>query len=156
MKKNLKLLFVIILFSSCHKERILDEYIAIEGNAWDNQNKLLFEVAIQDTSVDYDIYVNVRNAGWYPFSNLFLFLQTTMPTGKMGQDTLECILADKEGNWLGDGLGDIWDNSFIFKKNYSFPQAGKYQFRLEQAMRVNPLPGIADAGLRIEKSPFKK
>jgi gliding motility-associated lipoprotein GldH len=51
---------------------------------------------------------------------------------------------------LGDGLGDIWDNRILLKDQVKFPQAGEYRFELYQAMRINPLPGIMDAGIRIE------
>ena len=62
------------------------------------------------------------------------------------------MLADERGQWLGDGMGDIWDNRILFKKDFKFPQTGKYRFELEQAMRINPLPGIMDVGMRIERA----
>jgi len=68
---------------------------------------------------------------------------------------MECILADANGKWLGNGLGDIWDNKILFKQNVKFPKRGLYQFTLNQAMRLDSLPMIMDAGLSIEKSPPK-
>jgi gliding motility-associated lipoprotein GldH len=94
----------------------------------------------------------VRNAGGYQFSNLFIFFTTTIPSGKMERDTIEITLADETGKWLGDGLGDIWDNRQLFKSNFRFPEKGTYTFTLEQAMRVNPLPQIMDVGIRIERA----
>jgi len=141
-----------LLLSSCDPNRLIDQHKTIPNNAWDNQHKLSFDVNITDTSIPYNMYLNVRNAGWYPFSNLFLFVTTRFPDGTVARDTAECTLADKDGRWLGDGLGDIWDNRILFKKNFRFPQTGQYVFELEQGMRVNPLPGIADAGIRIEKA----
>lgn len=140
-----------LLMNSCDPSRVFDENKAIENNAWDMNNKLVFEIEIPDPSISYNVYLNVRNAGWYPFSNLFVFINTQLPDGKLTRDTAECVLADKDGRWLGDGLGDIWDNRILFRKNFKFSQGGKYVFTLEHGMRVNPLPGIADAGIRIEK-----
>jgi len=94
----------------------------------------------------------VRNAAGYQFSNLFIFFTTEMPNGKSERDTVELTLADERGKWLGDGLGDIWDNRILFKKNFRFPEKGIYTFKLEQAMRFNPLPQVMDVGIRIEKS----
>jgi gliding motility-associated lipoprotein GldH len=65
---------------------------------------------------------------------------------------VELVLADERGQWMGDGMGDIWDNRIVFKKDFVFPQPGKYRFELEQAMRINPLPGIMDVGMRIERA----
>lgn len=68
------------------------------------------------------------------------------------RDTMECILADADGRWLGNGLGDIWDNKFLFKKNVKFQKPGTYEFVFNQAMRLDSLPMIMDAGISIEKS----
>jgi gliding motility-associated lipoprotein GldH len=98
------------------------------------------------------MYINVRNAGGYQFSNLFLFVKTTLPKGQASIDTVECNLATPEGKWLGSGLGDIYDNQILYKKNIRFLFSGKYKFEIEQAMRINPLPMIMDVGIRIEKA----
>ena len=120
--------------------------------AWDKNNILKFDVDITDTVSPDNIYINVRNASQYQFNNLFLFLTTHVPNGNVAARTLvELTLADEKG-WLGDGAGDIWDNRILFKKNFRFPHSGKYIFELEQAMRLNPLPLIMDAGIRIEKA----
>jgi len=113
-------------------------------------NVLKFEVPITDTTSSYNMYFNIRNASGYSFSNLFLFFTVRAPNGKAERDTVELILADPSGKWKGDGLGDIWDNKILFKQKFRFPVSGTYFFEMEQAMRVNPLPYIMDAGIRIE------
>lgn len=143
---------LLTLLIACDKSRVFEENKKIDNNLWDSKQSLTFLVNINDTSSFHNIYINVRNAGFYGFRNLFLFLNTTLPDGRLQRDTLECILASPDGKWLGDGLGDIWDNRIPFKKNVRFPLAGEYRFELIQAMRINPLPGIMDAGLRIEKA----
>ena len=145
-------LFVLLLLSGCDPSRLFEENKKLENNEWDQNTPLIFQVPVLDTSIHYNVFVNVRNAGFYRFSNLYLFINTRFPGGQMQRDTLECILAASDGRWLGDGLGDIWDNRILFKEDVIFPQKGEYQFELIQAMRINPLPGIMDAGIRIEKS----
>ncbi|MFM7015714.1 MAG: gliding motility lipoprotein GldH [Bacteroidota bacterium] len=121
-----------------------------EGN-WDAEQVFKFETAIPDTTNGYNVYLNLRNSGSYPYSNIFLFVNTYFPSGTIDKDTVEIMLASPEGKWLGRGLGDIWDNRILFKRNVTFPEKGKYRFEISQAMRLNPLPGITDAGIRIEK-----
>jgi gliding motility-associated lipoprotein GldH len=113
---------------------------------------MVYGVDITDTINPCNVYINVRNASDYPFSNLFLFLETRYPNGAFSKDTLECVLADGSGKWLGSGSGDIWDNQILFKKNVVFKQKGKYYFNLEQAMRLQNLPQILDIGLRVERA----
>jgi gliding motility-associated lipoprotein GldH len=52
---------------------------------------------------------------------------------------------------MGHGLGSKFDTRLVFRKNLRFPASGKYVFEYEQAMRDEPLSGIEDIGLRIEK-----
>ena len=137
--------------TGCDPRRVYEKNEKIPDYNWDQNKVLSFLVDIQDTVSLHTIYLNVRNAGNYRFSNLFLFINTRLPQGQLQRDTAECILATPEGQWLGDGLGDIWDNRVLFKEHVRFPQAGEYRFDLIQAMRVNPLQGIMDAGIRIEK-----
>ncbi len=82
-------------------------------------------------------------------------MDTKYPDGFVSRDTLECILADESGAWLGDGSGDIFDNQILFKKNFKMKQKGNYVFVLEQGMRVENLPMIMDVGIRLEKTTVK-
>lgn len=143
---------LLFFLSSCDPNREFEETKKIKNNNWDQNSPLVFLVNITDTISKRNIYLNVRNAGSYGFSNLFLFINTRFPQGQLERDTIECTLASPEGKWLGDGAGDIWDNRILLKKNVQFPQTGEYRFELIQAMRINPLPGIMDAGIRIEKA----
>jgi len=149
-KYSLILLLFMMLFTSCDKSRVYEKNIKIPRFEWNADNVLKFEVPIADTVASYNMYFNVRNASGYPYSNLFLFFTVRAPDGKAERDTVEIRLADETGRWLGDGLGDIWDNKVLFKRNFRFPASGTYFFEMEQAMRVNPLQYIMDAGIRIE------
>jgi gliding motility-associated lipoprotein GldH len=116
---------------------------------------LVFDVPVNDTANKYNIFITVRNADNYDFNNLYLFIGINSPMKITERDTMECILADANGKWLGDGLGDIWDNKILFKQNVKFRKPGIYEFTLNQAMRVDSLSMIMDAGLSIEKATIK-
>jgi gliding motility-associated lipoprotein GldH len=139
------------IFSGCNSDVVFEKNIKIPDYNWEASNVVMLEAEIKDIVSPHDIYINVRNASGYQFSNLFLFLTTKTPKGEIARDTVELTLADVRGKWLGEGLGDIWDNRILFKKNFRFPQSGIWHFELEQAMRINPLPQIMDVGMRIEK-----
>ena len=143
---------LLILMISCNKNVVFSEYTKLPEEGWKTDNKLKFEVEIKDNNVLHTVFLNVRHADSYPYSYLFVFLTTTYPNGKISVDTLECILANKKGEWVGDGAGDLWDNKIPLKKNLRFPQTGKYTFSFEQGMRSNPLPLILDFGMTIEKA----
>jgi gliding motility-associated lipoprotein GldH len=141
-----------VLFSSCDPDRVFEKNIRIPDGIWDRNNLVHFEVVVEDTITPHNLYINVRNAGMYPVSNLYLFVTTTAPSGHMIKDTVQIILADERGKWLGKGLGDIWDYQQLYKENVRFAQKGEYIFEYEQAMRLEKLPFILDVGLRVEKA----
>lgn len=151
-KKSALLLLLSVFFFSCDSNRVFEENQAISGSAWDSNDTLKFEVDITDTISPVNFYINIRNADGYPYNNLFLFIKTIFPNGKMANDTLECVLADENGKWLGSGMGDIYDNQIPFKRNVRFPLSGIYTFELQQGMRRSSIPLIMDAGLRIEQA----
>lgn len=153
--KRAKYLFtfiaIAITFISCDRSRVYDKFKDIKDGIWYRTEKVKFDVQIDDTTSYNKVFVNVRNSGDYKFSNLFVFLSTTYPNGKISRDTIDCILADDKGKWLGKGLGDLKDCRFFLKKGVRFHQKGIYTFEFEQAMRQEKLDGIKSVGIRIEK-----
>ena len=71
-------------------------------------------------------------------------------------DTLECVLSQPNGKWLGKGgITGIWTKN-TYLTTQRFKQSGVYIFEIEQAMRYGDkakllnLEGVSDIGLRIE------
>lgn len=155
----LSLSILTTLFCSCSNNVVYSQYERFDENkGWAKSYQPVFSYDNKDTLQLCDVYINVRNAESYPFRNLFMFLHTTDPKGIKTTDTIECVLADEKGKWLGSGLGDLYDNTIMYKKNTRFRHLGAYKFSFEQAMRygdknvIDPLPLIMDVGLTIEKS----
>lgn len=142
----------LLVLVSCDPNRVYEKDIRIPDGIWPMNNPVRFEVIVEDTITAHNLYINVRHTGMYPFSNLYLFVTTVAPSGHAIKDTVQIILADKKGKWLGNGLGDIWDNQRIYKGQVRFAQKGKYIFEFEQAMRQEKLPSVLDVGLRVEKA----
>jgi gliding motility-associated lipoprotein GldH len=143
-------------FSSCHPDRIYDKHIDIEKYTWDINNKLSYDVDITDTTQIYRISVNVRHTNFFQFNNMWIMVYTTFPDGKTISQRVELPLADKNGKWYGDCLGDICDLNVSIQEKAYFNQTGKHTFMFEQIMRnkelnIERLPGIMAMGLRIDK-----
>ncbi|MCW3078427.1 MAG: motility protein [Bacteroidetes bacterium] len=145
-------LFGALLLSSCNNNVVFSQYHTFKENEWHVSEKAVFNVEIKDTMTLNNINLMIRHADAYPYNNLFLFVTTKYPDGKVLTDTMEIVLANQKGEWQGSGAGDIFDFKIPVKKNVRFPLGGKYEFIFEQGMRVDPLPLIMDFGLEIEKS----
>lgn len=144
---------LLIALGSCDQNRVFDEYKTLPDHSWNKNNSVVFSFYMEDTTSLHNFYINLRHGGQYQFSNLFLFITTTLPDGIMARDTVELVLSDKDGRWRGKGLGDIWTHSFPFYDKFRFPQKGEYKIAFTQAMRVDVLSSVMDVGLRIETAP---
>lgn len=152
LKKAVVFCAMIFLLSSCNNNVVYSKYQKFNNNEWFAKDKAVFDIEITDTITLNNISLMVRHADAYPYSNLFVFVTTKYPDGKVMTDTMEVVLADAKGKWQGSGAGDIFDFKIPIKKNVRFPLAGKYQFSFEHGMRVDPLPLIMDFGFEVEKS----
>ena len=50
-------------------------------------------------------------------------------------DTIELLLADKNGKWFGSGLSDVRELVYILEEKREFSWNEQYHINIEQAMR---------------------
>lgn len=141
-----------LLFVSCNRGVVYHEYASIDEAGWHQDSVYHFKMPIDDSLSVNDFFINIRNNTNYPYSNLYLFVTTEFPNGHTTRDTIECILAGKDGRWLGSGSGRIKENKIMLQKKLRFPLRGVYDIYLEQAMREEVLHGIEDIGFSVEIS----
>lgn len=150
------LLVVFLFFTSCDPYRVFETNATIKNKAWNLNDRPLFSVNITDTISLHTIYFNIRNTGNYKYNNIFILLTIQAPGSEAETQRFEFRLANPDGQWLGSGLGDIYSNQIKMIEGIKFPRSGTYTFTIEQNMRDNPLQGIEDIGIRIEKEKIKK
>ena len=123
----------------------------IREAAWAVEDRKAFDVSIDDTLYNYVFGISMRHLESYRYSNLYVFLHTTMPNGNITHDTIECVLAMPDGRWIGKSSGSMRDMRITLNPNLRFPLEGPYHFEIEQAMREPVLKGISDIGIYIER-----
>lgn len=151
-KISLLICLAVTGFISCQDtQTVVDDNVEIAGHNWSYTEKVQVPVVIEDASISYNVYLNLRLTASYKYSNIFLLIHTTNPDGKKNTERKEFRLALPDGEWLGSGSGNLYSYQMLFRENYKFPLKGKYTFELEQNMRDNPLNSVTDAGVRVEK-----
>ena len=135
-----------------------NKYTPIESHQWFSNNTIEFVANNLDTISKKNVFINIRNNKNYKFSSLFLITKIEFPNGFQVVDTLEYEMTDPEGNWLGTGFTELKENKLFYKENVVFSEKGDYKFNIQHATRSiqdiegkNPLTGITDVGLSIEK-----
>ena len=57
-----------------------------------------------------------------------------------------------DDKWLGTGMDDLFDHRvLLYRDAVKFSKPGEYTIRISHDMRVEPLEGVVNMGLRIEK-----
>ena len=149
---SIVLLFsIMITLVSCDSSTVFEENLRVKNSVWERNEKAFFEFDITDSTAIYDLHLNFRHGGDYPYQNIYLFIESRSPSGQIAKDTAQMILANKKGRWMGKGIGDIFDYQFRFKRGPLFPEEGKYYFEIEQAMRDESLESVTDIGIAVKK-----
>jgi gliding motility-associated lipoprotein GldH len=152
MKNRFLIAILISLVSvACTNNDAFFQYKAVTPKGWNKDSLYTFDIKIADTVSAYNIYVNVRNRGEYPYQNLWLFLNKTTPDKIEKKDSIECYLADQRGKWLGSGIGSVMEMPILYQQNVHFKKTGIYQYKIVHGMRDSVLIGINDIGMRVEK-----
>lgn len=152
-KNKFVLLFSITcLMVSCIQKDVYLQYRTLPTNGWNKDSVLTFDIPISDTASLYNVYINIRHRGEYPYQNLWFFLRQSSPVNdSVTKDTIECYLADHRGKWLGSGVGFVYEMPVLYLQKISFPHAGTYRYEIIQGMRDSILSGINDVGIKVEK-----
>ena len=151
MIRSLALFGTVVMFISCNSSIVFEEYISFENQKWNTDSVAFFNYANSDTTSKKTIKIKLRHTVDYEFQNLFLFIKAEKI------DTIEIQLANKEGRWLGKGVGDIRTVEFVYKNKEVFSKKGDFIIEIEQAMRygdferIQQLKNIESIGFSIEK-----
>lgn len=150
--------FLIVLLlpgiTSCSPKEIFFNYFSFANAEWNRDDPAVFNLKIEDNSQPYDLSIELRHKGDYPFSNIWLVVDCRLPDGNSRKDTIGAELADVKGKWYGKGLS-LYNLSIPYKTSAFFPDTAVYTYSIRQEMQVDPLKGISDIGLKVSKKPVK-
>lgn len=152
------ILLLAIAFTSCDDAYVMSETYDFESAKWQLDQPVKFSFHPPDTVNDYNLFINLRNSEKYAFNNIYLISQIKFPEGKTVVDTLEYLMANPQGRFLGSGSRDVFENKLWLKEGVRFRESGNYELILSHATRKNgevngvtELEGILDVGYSIEK-----
>ena len=135
--------------TACVQGVVFSEQKPLDDSKWYIRDTVKFSVNVEDTLNLYDFIISLRNTTDYPYSNIFLFINTVFPEGQRSVDTLEYTMADQYGKWLGTGRGFYRDNDILYRYNLRFAQPGDYRFEIVHAMRADTLVGIDEVAFTL-------
>jgi gliding motility-associated lipoprotein GldH len=137
-----------IVLVGCDKNRLYEENFEVDAEGWHVDDVKTFTFEGEDTVSAVNMLINFRISEDYPYSNLFIFLDSNYPGGHNSLYTLQFELAKPDGRWVGESSGTIVE--FRFLVLHGNLQKGTYTFKIQHAMREEILPEVLDVGFRVE------
>lgn len=149
------LVLAMAVMSSCGMQTAYyQKQVQVPGAKWPAKFMPDFKIEIKDTNAAYYSFFIFRHDEAYPNSNIWIRLKIKAPGEKTFTDgpKLEVPLADASGVWLGRGMGGIWEHKVFMDPRAmpKFTKPGTYEIKIEQLMRVDPLPSVLNVGLTVE------
>ena len=124
------LIGILAILFSCNKKVVFEEYKMIQKQQWHTDSLVIFNYIIEDTIIPHKVVLKIRHGVEYEYQNLFLFIQS-----QEEKDTIEIIIADKRGKWIGTGVGDLREIEINLENKKIYPNKQKQKMIIEQAMR---------------------
>ncbi len=145
------LVLAVTMLVACKRENAVCyvyRHTPVEG--WEQHNVQSFRIDTVRESGVYDLRVCLRHTNSYPFQSLWLLVrQRYLHPDTMMQDTVVCLLTDKQGNQQGNGIS-IYQSEYPFRKIY-LEKGREGIVTVSHIMRRTILPGISDVGLLVRK-----
>tara|TARA_B100000700_G_C15042790_1_gene856200 strand:- start:1668 stop:2138 length:471 start_codon:yes stop_codon:yes gene_type:complete len=153
MKINfLKCLIILSVIYSCKSAS--NEYYSFPKSTWDSKKIIQFDITTKDSLQQQTTNISIRHNTSYKYQNIIFLLHHSFKEKAMSIDTIELLLAQDDGRWIGTGKGNIREFSTTVLPNKTY-QNGLHTFSLELAMRDNTsielekLQGISDISLQL-------
>lgn len=149
--------YIIILFLflvcliSCNQQEVYYQFVPLLHNSWNKQKEITFTIdslaVVSDQT--YNVNVEITHNTFYPYKNLFLYIEHNLCDTTFRRDTLECIFMNNKNNWLGYGNGSTRQLSTSFVTDIQLIDTVTYYISIRQNMRDLQLKGIEKVGVKI-------
>ena len=151
--KGVAVIIGFFVFVSCANKQTQEKYHIFHEERWNTDSIVAINFSEIDTNSSYNMVLKVRHSIDYEYQNLFLFVDFQDKI-----DTVEIMLSEKSGRWIGRGFGDIKELQILFKDQVLFSAEKQNNLFFEQAMRygdresINELKGIIAIGAGVNKN----
>lgn len=142
---------ILTLPAACSPESVdVSAFRPVGSEGWAYPEAMNFTLEHSDSIARGQLYLTVRHTADYLFSNLWAEVKRVNADSVVTADTVNIMLADSYGNWLGTGSG-VW-------KQTEVPVGDIYRHRsggivtVRHIMRVDTLRGIDLVGVKFVKT----
>ncbi|MCH5215998.1 MAG: gliding motility lipoprotein GldH [Muribaculaceae bacterium] len=142
----------IISFYACNiSDSKTIDFQTIPNCEWSSNEPIHFYDLIPDSVITESrtLSLNLRHSNYYPYRNLWLFIDYVDRENVIHTDTVEFTLADIYGNWYSSGFGALYEFSSPLKPSKINIRDIK-SISVWHAMRCDTLIGISEIGITVK------
>lgn len=131
-------------------DRVYAIYKPVNPGGWQRDSGVDFDMAIDVDSVNfvagrYDMVLSVRHNVAYPYSDLWVVVETSGMHQDIRTDTVRMQFADSSGRWLGEGARSLRIVNDTVARDILVDQS--WQVRVTQVMTDDAIKNITDVGV---------
>jgi|TARA_B110000914_G_scaffold212385_1_gene213287 gliding motility-associated lipoprotein GldH len=154
IKKSLFFLLFILCLGSCSGPYFLE--FTEFSSGWENTETAEFN--FKGGLSPKNMSLILRHNNDYDYANIFLILELNSTLSLVQTDTLEFLLSNPNGQWLGDKKLTLIEHKLPYQQSIILAKDSLYTLRVRTSMRLNGqvkpivnLEGIIGLGLLIEE-----
>ena len=152
MKQGQIFVILALALTACNSDTVFEQKLNVSEAGWTAKDSLVYPFEIQDTTLFYEMMLDVDFKEGYRYQNLYVNIHTRFPDGKLEKDVVSLELGTPGGKWHGQCSGGECSVPVQLQQKFSFPQPGKYVISLHQFTRVDTIKELNTLTLSIQKS----
>lgn len=145
---NKFLLFCMTLcLAACQNHTIYHLYQPVQPSGWDKEDTICYTYPSTESSAPLQMEIGIRHKDSYSYRDIWLSIVQQEQV-----DTVHLYLANENGNWKGNGIGEIR----LYAEELPIPITPKdsiHTIQITHIMEEDTLKGIHDIGIRIKERP---
>lgn len=156
IKNSFIILLLIVMCTACNKQTKYHSYSPIPIEGWEKSDTIFFSLPKSFELNKYDLIIGLRHSDNYRYKNIWLEIGNNCKDSiHFEKDTIQMLLADKNNNWIGSGIGGMYQIDNKLPKTIELNQkCNSLKFYITQIMTDNPLLGINDIGIQLIKTTY--
>lgn len=141
-------LLLTVFLTACDKNIVYSDSEDFDLN-WSSNHEVLLKTEELEPG-DYQEILIFRYGEGFPFSDLKVHLISKSAHLTLTDNDFIINITDKDGNYTGDGLGDIWDTESILD-TITVEKSSSLHFNIAQLVIDGNLPMVMEVGLKLKK-----
>ena len=154
--KKFKWIFIVLLsiggLSSCSSDVVFEERKDFSEMKWMRFDVDTFRVNIKNIDDCYDLIFQCRFTSQINVDNTPVMVKMHAPSGQMRSFVYTLPIKNKNGNFEGDKIGDVYDSESKLRNNVFFNEPGEYIFSIQQMSSHYEIFDVLGIGLKVVKS----